>query len=178
MAQQQNFADGPIVLENMRILPAPFRNFEGRKSQYNRDMSRSFAISLPPEMMDEMEAAGLNVKRPAPDSEYPDGRIEVAVSNGPDVFSNVRIFLVDGNNTTRIDTTDQKQMAMLDTLNLSGVDLVLNPYHWEIDRGKGDVATGIKLYLRAAYLHLWHSDAEIDPFAKKYGVAVDLDDAE
>lgn len=162
----QDFANGPITLENMRII---FRNFEGRKGEYNRNLNRTFSVSIPPEMAEDMQAAGLNVKPPKPDSEYPDWRLEVTVSNGPEVKSGVRIFLVDGANTRRIDTSDQNQLAMLDTISLSGADLVLNPYHWEVNQG-GELHTGIKTYLRAAYLKLWSPELN-DPFAAKYGVA-------
>jgi hypothetical protein len=51
----------PLKLEDARIL---FRNFQGKEGPYNKEGDRSFAVEIPDERVDELLAAGWNVKLP------------------------------------------------------------------------------------------------------------------
>ena len=155
-----------LNIENTRII---FPNFKGERTQYNRQGGRDFSIALDPEMAEDLQSQGFNVKWPKPNpdiSPEEDRRLPyltVTVSNDQHVNPSIRIFIVDSGNPSRVDVTNQMELEMLDRLDISSADVVINPYHWEIQEQDG-VKTGIKAYLKALYLNL-----NTDPFAAKYG---------
>lgn len=158
--------------ENVRLI---FRNFRGEAHpKYNRDGARSFHIMLDKELAVELESQGYNIRWPKPNPEInpeEDTRnpsLEVTVSReNARINPSVKLFLVDGDNPTRISTQDLAQVDMLDNLMLGPCDVVVSPYRWVMDEGTPHETTGIKAYLSVLYANL--RDDIVDPFAEKYG---------
>lgn len=146
-----------VGFENARI---GFRNFEGREGPYNRKGDRSFAIFLEYDVADKMYNDGWNVKYPKqrddidPEEDTRLPHIEVAVS-----FGNYppNIYIISNGTPTRL---NEDEIDMLDWAELETVDIVISPYHWEVNGSKG-----IKAYLKAGYFTII-----TDEFANKYGL--------
>ena len=159
------------AFEGVRLI---FKNFKGERSKYNKEGSRSFNIALDHELAAELVELGYNVKYPKPnpdidpeqDNRLP--RLEVTVSSDHDFIKpNVRIFMVDGDNITRIPNDDLTQIDMLDSMALGECDIQVNPYRWVLDEGTDYERSGIKCYLANAYLTI--DNRHVDAFASKYG---------
>ena len=159
------------AFEGVRLI---FKNFKGERSTYNTEGSRSFHISIDSELAAELVELGYNVKYPKPNPEIdPEQdtrlpRLEITVSSDHDFIKpNVRIFMVDGDNITRIPNNDLKQIDMLDSMALGECDIQVNPSRWVMDKGTSYERSGIKCYLANVYLTI--DKRYVDVFASKYG---------
>lgn len=136
-----NRVDTRPVFENCRII---FRNFSGEQSQYNPKGNRNFCVIIDDrEVADAMKADGWNIKYLAPldegEEEVP--YIQVAVS-----FDNVppTIVMLTSKGRTYL---DEDSINVLDYAEIENVDLILNPYNWEVN-GKH----GVKAYVKSMYV--------------------------
>lgn len=148
----------PVSLEDVRI---GFRNFEGREGPYNKKGERSFAVFLPQDLAEAMAEDGWNVKFPKNqedprDPDEPAREPYLQVSVGFDFYP-ANVFLISNDNPTRL---TEEEVDMLDWAELEGVDLVLRPYEWSVNRN-----SGIKAYLKSGYFTI-----VADKFASKYGI--------
>ena len=146
--------------ENFESAQIGFRNFEGKVDQFNRDGSREFVIFLDDERAAMLENDGWNIKYPKPREDIApeeDERnaflpVEVSFANFPP-----KVIMIAGEQVTRLEEED---LDMLDWAELENIDIVVNPYNWEMN-GR----TGVKAYAKAIYATI-----VTDAFADKYGI--------
>lgn len=146
MAQR---VEGQLKIEDARLLPTPWRNFEGREGQYNRKGARNFCVVLDLGTAQLMLEDGWNVKFTKPREDEEDGGqtpylpIEVAYDKGKPP----QIVLITDNGTKRNNLTED-EVELLDWIEIKSVDLIVNPYNWGPIRGE----SGVKAYLRKMFV--------------------------
>ena len=147
-----------IVIENARLI---LKNFAGEESKFNRAGNRNFCVILDHESADDLKDMGWNIKylRPRDDEDEPTPYLQVTVA-----FGNFppKVIMISGKIKTPL---DEESIDTLDYAEIANVDLIIRPYHWEVN-GK----EGIKAYLKTMYVTI-----EQDVFASKYDC---LDDEE
>lgn len=138
----------PIVLENADI---GFRNFSGKEGRFNPPGKRTFALFITPEQAVEFEEFGWNVKYLKPRQEDPDAtpqaylQVEARFTNKPPV-----VALITSRGRT---TLDEASIMLLDFADIKNVDLVINPFEWNVND-----KSGVKAYLKSIYVTI-HEDA-------------------
>lgn len=147
----QRIEERPLF-EDCRII---FRNFAGEQSQYNRAGDRNFCVIIDDkEVADRMASDGWNIKHLPPLDEGGDetAYLPVAVS-----FRNTppTVVMISSRGRTRL---DESTIDILDYAEIETVDLIVNPYNWEVN-GK----SGVKAYVKSMYVTLRE-----DALAKKY----------
>lgn len=139
-----------LVIEGARLI---FKNFAGEESKFNRKGNRNFCVILEHDDAMNLMDAGWNIKElNSREDEEPLYYLQTAVS-----FDNIppKVVLISGRTKTILDETT---IETLDYAEIANVDLIIRPYHWEVN-GK----TGIKAYLKTMYVTV-----EVDEFAAKY----------
>lgn len=151
------YVENPINIENARII---FRNFAGKKSQYNREGDRNFNVIIPnAEIANQLIADGWNirVREPRDAGEQPEYRLQVSVSFN---YKPPKIILVTKRKQTQL---DENTVGILDDADIATVDLTIRPYNWSMKDRDGIEQTGVKAYLKTMYVVL-----EEDAYAEKY----------
>lgn len=148
---RQRIEERPMF-ENCRII---FRNFKGEQSQYNRAGDRNFCVVIEDAVVaDRLAADGWNIKHlpPLDDGEESTSYLPVAVS-----FTNVppTIVMLSSKGRTHL---DESTIDILDYAEIENVDLIVNPYNWEVN-GK----SGVKAYVKSMYVTIRE-----DELARKY----------
>jgi hypothetical protein len=141
-----------LRLEGVRII---FKNFRGEKGTYNEAGVRSFSI-----LIDDLElAAGLIVdgwalKPLKNDEDVVDAyHLPVKVNYSGRVPPRIYKVTLSTGSTFQLDL---KTIDMLDYLPIEYVDIILNPYVWEV-RGE----TGVKAYVQTAYVVIEENELDI-----------------
>jgi hypothetical protein len=142
-----------VFLENVKLI---FRNFSGKEGKFNSAGDRNFGVLLDTPLARAMEKDGWNVKwlkpRDEGDEEQAFLRVSVSYKVRPP-----RVVLITSNGRNPL---NEDQVEMLDWADIREVDMMINPYNWEI----GD-KTGIKAYLKSIFVTI-----EEDPLERKYSV--------
>lgn len=157
-----------LAIEDARLI---FRNFSGRKTEYNRFGRRSFSVILPDgDLADNLKEIGWNVKTLKPRDEEEEVRyfldVTISFDNRP---PNVYMITKTNRKKTRL---DEDTIDLLDTADIVSVDIAINPYHWEINN-KLESKSGIKAYLKTMYVTI-----DEDEFEYKYADEYPDDDSE
>lgn len=140
-----------ITFEDSRIL---FRNFSGKEGQYNREGDRNFALVIDNGLAEQMLEDGWNVKylRPREEEDEPQAYMQVSVSYKA---RPPRVVMITSRGRT---TIPEDMLNILDWVEISNVDLIVNPYQWAVN-GK----TGVKAYLKSIFITI-----EEDELERKY----------
>lgn len=144
--------DNTILLEDVRII---FRNFAGREGMYNKEGDRNFAVLLPKEVAEDLLRDGWNVKllkaREEGEEDQPYLSVTVGFKGRPPM-----IKMITSRGSTEL---GEKEVEVLDHVDMAQVDLVIRPYDWSVNGN-----TGRKAYLQSLYMTIIE-----DPLALKYG---------
>lgn len=132
--------DGTLIMEDARIV---FRNFAGKEGMYNRDGDRNFCVLLEDDLAADMLQDGWNVKRLKPREGEEQGTAYIQVSVG---FKGrpPRIVMIASQGRTDL---GEDECILLDWADIDKVDLIIRPYHWNVN-GR----TGIKAYLKSIFV--------------------------
>lgn len=145
-----------ISIENAQIR---FRNFTGEPTKFNKaGGKRTFSVMLEPELAQKLSEDGWNVKSWEPEgAEEPLYHLPVEASYN---LYPPKIYMISGKKKTLL---TEDTIAALQYAEFANVDIIINPYTWEV-QGK----SGIKAYVKSMYVTIVE-----DEFEKKYR---DLDD--
>ena len=128
-----------LTIENANVR---FRNFAGVAGTYNREGDRNFCVFLDPSVVPAMVQDGWNVKylKAREEGEEPTPYIQVSVNfkNSPP-----RVVMITSRGRT---TLGENEVMILDWADIRTVDLIINPYEWEVN-GK----SGVKAYLKSFF---------------------------
>lgn len=130
-----------LILEDM---PVVFRNFAGAKGMYNKEGERSFSVLIEDESMaNELAKSGWSIRQL---KQFEDNPIQYHLPVKVDFSGRYppRIYLI---KTAGRLPLNEDTVAMLDFIPISAVDVILNPYNWEV---QGE--TGVKAYLNTLYV--------------------------
>lgn len=146
MANRRN----DVTMEGVQIR---FRNFAGKEGQFNAKGQRNFLVLLNDDVAESMAADGWNVKYlPARDEdEAPQPFLKVKVNMESEPQPN--IVLVTSRGKTKLGSDD---LNILDWSQLTNVDLVISPYHWDV-QGK----QGVTAYLRSGFFTIYEDALDL-----------------
>jgi hypothetical protein len=142
----------PLELENVTLI---FKNFSGKKSQYNERGDRTFSILIEnPGLASNLRGEGWNIKElKQEDEEAPVYFLSVKVNF--DSSFPPRVYLIKRGGRVQL---NENTISMLDYSQIKTADVKINPYHWVL---RGD--SGISAYLSVMYVEI-----ESSKFDDKY----------
>lgn len=138
-----------VLMEGVRIV---FRNFKGAEGMYNREGDRNFAVLLDDDVAEDLNKDGWNVKWLRARDEEEDDQAYLSVSVN---FKGrpPRVVMISSRGRTDL---DEESVEILDWVDISNVDLIINPYSWAVN-GK----TGIKAYLKSLFITIDEDELEL-----------------
>ena len=139
-----------VTFEDARLI---WRDFTGERNRFNSD--RTFSIVLTPDVADELEKDGWNVKRRPPREEGDDPLCTLAVKV---VFGKVPPKIVLINSGGKSQKLDKDTVGILDWIKVKTADVVIRPYNYDFNGH-----TGTKAYLKTLYV-----TKEVDALEEKY----------
>jgi len=140
-----------LTIENAKI---GFRNFSGSAKEFNPAGNRNFCVFLDADLADRLASDGWNIKRTKVREEGDEPSYFVSVAVKYDNFPPKIWMVVNGQKTLLTEDT----VGTLDSADIENVDLVINPYVYNVN-GK----SGIKAYCQTMYVTI-----QADPFMAKY----------
>lgn len=138
------------MIENAHVI---FRNFAGREMTFNSEGDRNFCILLDSKVADDLKSQGWNIKylRAREEGDEPQAYIQVAVNYKKGRPPRVVIITSRG----RLDL-GADEVEMLDYADIKNVDVIINPYPWEVNGNKG-----VKAYLKSAFVTINEDELEL-----------------
>jgi hypothetical protein len=162
--------DGTLIMEDARIV---FRNFAGAEGMYNREGDRNFCVLLEEDTAQMMLEDGWNIKRLKPREGDEMGTAYIQVSVG---FKGRPPRMVMITSRGRVDLGED-ECILLDWADILKVDLIIRPYHWNVN-GR----TGVKAYLKSIfviinedYLELKYADVPIAELESAKPIHIEAD---
>lgn len=156
---------GEITVEGAGII---FRNFSGKKSDFNEEGNRNFGLLLDEELAENLKEDGWNVKylkpRPGEEDMPRQAWLPVKVKYGkvPPIA-----VLITSRGKTRL---DESTINQLDWARIKNVDLIVRPYQYPEMHNR---PAGIAAYLKSIYVTI-----QEDALEEKYGAIPDADSEE
>lgn len=151
-----------ISIEGARLI---FKNFQGKKTDYNDEGNRNFGVLLDDELAEELKREGWRVKylRPRPDDpdQYEQPWLSVKIKFNP--FPPI-VTLINSRGKKKL---DEETIDQLDWSIIRNCDLIIRPYNYPSVKGR---PAGVSAYLKAIYVTI----AE-DEFERKYFDIPDLE---
>lgn len=139
-----------VVIENCRIL---FRNFSGAEGKYNKAGDRNFCVLIDPETADAMSADGWYIRelQAREEGDLPQPYLKVKVKYGGK-GQPPRVILITSRGKTPL---DESMVNILDWAEITNVDLIVRPYHYDVSGRQG-----ISAYLKAIYVTIREDELE------------------
>ena len=138
-----------LVLEGVRI---GFTNFSGKGGKYNREGDRNFVVFLDTDRADILASEGWKVKvlPPRDPEDEPQAYLPVSVN-----FRGTppKIVMITSRGKTPL---GEDEVMLLDAARFKNVDLIVRPYHWEVNG-----ATGVKAYLQSLFVTLDEDELDL-----------------
>lgn len=135
--------NGTLEFENARII---YRNFAGKEGQYNREGDRNFCVLVDPDTAEALRNDGWNVRqlRAREEGDTPQDILQVSLN----YKGRVPPYVVLINSKGRL-PLDEDTVEVLDQMDIEDVDVIINPYPWNIN-GK----SGISAYVKTLYVKI------------------------
>lgn len=145
-----------LSIEDAKLI---FKNFAGQGDNYNREGDKNFCVVLEDDnLIEDLIKDGWNVKQLQPRDEEDDPLHYLPVACKYGQYP-PEIYLISGKTKTLL---DEDSVQCLDYADIITVDIIINPYPWEI-QGKDGIKSGIKAYVKKMYVTIAR-----DEFADKY----------
>lgn len=141
---------GNVTVEGARIL---FRNFAGKEGQYNREGDRNFALLLDEDVAARMAEDGWNIKYLKPREEGDARQAMVSVSVKFDGARPPAVTMITSRGRTPL---DEEMVEILDWADIANVDVIVRPYHWNVNG-----QTGVKAYLKTIFVTIQEDELEL-----------------
>lgn len=137
-----------------------FSNFSGRKGKFNNEGDRSFCVLLNPDAADDLLREGWNVKTltPKDPEDEPVPYISVKVNYNSLRKPVVNLITEINGKPVKKNNLDEDTICILDYAEIDKIDMVIRPYHYDVNGRQG-----ISAYLKSMYVTI-----KEDPFAAKY----------
>jgi hypothetical protein len=143
-----------VTIKGARLL---FRNFSGEQTPFNDKGKRNFNVVLDPDIAERLLADGWNVKqlRQRDEDEAPTSVLKVTVKFWPDKDASrqPRIVMVTSRGRTQL---DDRACGALDYTMITNADLIISPFHWDLN-GK----QGVTAYLESLYATIYEDELEL-----------------
>ena len=143
-----------ITVEKAKIL---FRNFSGKKGQYNLQGRREFCLLVDDDLGRTLSSDGWNIKelKPLEEGDPPQKYLPVGVAYTH--FPPKIVLITKSRGQTFL---DEDSVSLLDWAEIENIDLIIRPYNWEVNNKRG-----VKAYLKTMYVTIVE-----DPFEAKYNL--------
>lgn len=161
MSEQKKITSN-INITGARLI---FKNFQGKKTDFNDEGNRNFGVLLDDKLAEKLEGDGWRVKHLRPREDDPDQyaqpwlSVKVKFNPYPPI-----VVLINSRGKKKLteETIDQ-----LDWSIIKNCDLIIRPYNYPAIKGR---PAGVSAYLKAIYVTISE-----DEFAEKYADIPDLD---
>ena len=158
---------GEITVEGASII---FRNFQGKKSDFNEEGNRNFGLLLDEELAESLKEDGWNVKylKPRPGEEDMPRQAWLPVKVKYGKVPPIAVLITGGGKKkTRL---SEENINQLDWARIKNVDLIVRPYQYPEMHNR---PAGIAAYLKSIYVTI-----QEDALEEKYGDIPYDDDVE
>lgn len=147
-----------VIIEDVELLPVPFRNARGLKSKFNAPGRRSITIAIDQSVADELTGRGYNIRYLEPlnegDPPKPILRIIIKISPESDEGSKPpTIWCIYGDRKVPLKTDN---IDALDYLDVSSCDVVINGYEYDFNGRQG-----VSAYLDKMFAVVEQDDLDI-----------------
>jgi len=144
-----------LILEDVEILPAPFRNFSGKQTKYNAQGDRNFCVVIPPDLAEMLSKDDWTVKVLNGRTEDEEDRYYIKVKVRFNGNRKPKIVQITSGGKVML---DEESVDNLDWADIISADISINPYETNI-RGEHYISG----YLKSLFVTI--DEDELD---KKY----------